>query len=280
MLSLITDLTERRHSEQALAVSNRELVQALQDNQRAREQVEAALEAKDHFLAMLSHELRTPLTPVLMSVRMLERNPDATPEIREGLRMVDRNVRVECRLIDDLLDLTRIQRGKLEILLEPVKLHVVIQRALEVAAPDFTAKLQRLNVSLEAAHTDLQGDETRLQQVVWNLLKNASKYTPEYGEIRVQTRNEKNKVILEIKDNGKGIKPDVLKRIFEAFAEGDPEQNREFGGLGLGLAISKAIVDAHGGTLLAQSNGHGLGAAFTVELPASIEGRKAPGASI
>jgi signal transduction histidine kinase len=237
------------------------------ENERVRRDLEAASKAKDHFLAVLSHELRTPLTPVLLAARMLGRRHDLPPDIRESLDMIRRNVRIEAQLVDDLLDVTRIERGKLEIVSEPVNLHTVIQQAVAVAENELQQKRQHLTVELKAANFEVTGDPTRLQQVMWNILKNASKFSPEEGEVRVATWNEQDRILVSFSDHGIGIAPEALSLIFDPFHQENLEITRQFGGLGLGLAIARATIDAHGGSLRAESPGRGAGATFIVDLP-------------
>ncbi len=233
----------------------------------AKEQAEAASRAKDHFLAVLSHELRTPLTPVLMAVRTLGLRGDLPEIVREGLSMIQRNVEIEVKLIDDLLDVTRITRGKLEIAHEEFDVHETIRNAVDVSRPDFEARQQNLEVSLEAEKHQIEGDRMRLEQAFWNLLKNASKFTPEKGEIRVESRNKGDYLLVTVSDAGDGIDPCVMAAIFEPFEQGSVDITRKHGGLGLGLAIAKAVVEAHGGELRAESPGRGKGSIFTIDLP-------------
>ncbi len=254
------DLTERKRHED-------ERTRLLAAEQTARADAEAASKAKDHFLAVLSHELRTPLTPVLMAAHVLLRDPKLPPAARAALEMIERNVRIEARFIDDLLDLTRITRGKLELARAPLDLRDTVRQAVEITAPDLAEKGQRLTVTLADAGHALTGDAARLQQVFWNLLKNASKFTPEGGSIRVVSRREPGRLVVEVADTGIGFEAGAEARIFDPFTQASEEITRRFGGLGLGLAISKATVDAHGGELRARSDGPGRGATFTVELP-------------
>jgi two-component system, chemotaxis family, CheB/CheR fusion protein len=254
-------------AEQELEKCRADLSQALQDNQTAREDLEAANQAKDRFLAALSHELRTPLTPIAVAVHALARRTDLPEPAREALEMIRRNVRLESHLINDLLDVTRISRGQLEIISEPIDLHVMIAGAVEICEADIRGRNQELMVSLDAALHRTEGDFNRLQQVVWRLLKNASKFTRSGGEIHVSSRSEASRFLMAVSDNGTGIEPEALQTIFGAFDHGNESVGREFGGLGLGLAISKAAVEAHGGILRAESGGRGQGATFTVELP-------------
>jgi signal transduction histidine kinase len=261
------DETETRQAQQALERSRQQLLEALKEKERAREEAVAASKAKDHFLAVLSHELRTPLTPVLLAAQLLARRDDLPADVYDSLEMIRNNVRIESQFIDDLLDMTRIAQGKVEIAREPVNVHDAIKRAVEITYSDLEAKRQRLVISLNAQRNEVTGDRTRLQQVFWNLLKNASKFTPEGGEIRIESRNENNRIAAVVSDQGIGIEPEALPLIFNSFKQASEQVTREFGGLGLGLAISKATVDAHEGTLRAASRGSNKGATFTVELP-------------
>ena len=259
-VKIFRDDTERREAREKLLL-------ALEETRRAREEAEAAGSAKDHFLAVLSHELRTPLTPVLMAAQVLGRRKDLPDTVREALEMIRTNVQLEAHLIDDLLDITRIARGKMEIIRKPVDMHAIIQQAVEISQPDFIGKQQTLTVVLEAPEHQFHGDATRLKQVVWNLLKNASKFTPEGGVIKVCTYNRSGRLFLSVKDTGIGIEPEAMTRIFDPFAQANVGITREFGGLGLGLSISKAAVRAHGGELHAESGGRGQGANLVAALP-------------
>ncbi|HWL75634.1 MAG TPA: PAS domain S-box protein, partial [Burkholderiaceae bacterium] len=269
LLKIFRDETGVREASEALARSESELTRALKDNQLARAELEAAGRAKDRFLAVLSHELRTPLTPVIMAVQTLSRRPDISEPAREVLEMIRRNVKIESHLIDDLLDLTRVTRGQFEVVVEPMDVHVAIQGAVEICEPDIRGKDQTLTVTLDAEAHIINGDFTRVQQVVWNLLKNASKFTRRGGAIRVSTSSGDTKCCITVADNGIGIDPTVLPTIFEAFTQGGEWVAREYGGLGLGLAISKATIEAHGGSIKVESKGSGSGSTFTVELPLS-----------
>jgi PAS domain S-box-containing protein len=237
------------------------------DNAGLYRQAAVANQAKDRFLANLSHELRTPLTPVLALISKMERASDLGAELRRNLAVVRRNVELEARLIDDLLDLTRISRGKVEIQPEVTSVHSVLRHALQICTADAVAAgLLRVETDLGAPEPRVWADGTRLTQVFWNLLSNAVKFTPPGGTIRVSTRIESGEVAVEISDTGNGIDPGVLPRIFDAFEQGSFDTARRFGGLGLGLAISKAILDAHGGSLTAKSGGRGQGTTFVVRL--------------
>jgi len=245
-------------------------------DQRAKQVAEAANKAKDQFIAVLSHELRTPLTPVLTMVQMLERDAALSVDQRESLQMVERNVVLETRLIDDLLDLTRISRGKLELHLGPVDLHALLPHVLRICESDWRGKQLRLALELRAAHHHVYGDAARLQQIFWNLLKNAIKFTPQGGSITVRsTQPQNDRLALTVQDTGQGIEPDMLPRIFNPFEQGNKGVTRLFGGLGLGLSIARNLVELHGGTLTAFSAGTGQGAAFTVDLPVALDAETA-----
>lgn len=248
-------------------LSRQALIAALLEAERARTEAEEACAARDQFLASVSHELRTPLTPVLMAAHLLAHNPEVPASAREALDMIERNLQIEARLVDDLLDFTRIHCGKLEVACEPVDVHEVISHALEVTSYDASRKNQQITVELEANCHEVSGDATRLQQVFWNLLKNASKFTPRGGSIHVSSRDDRSQLIVQVSDTGIGFEPALVARLFEAFTQGNREVTRRFGGLGLGLAIAKAAVKIQGGTLHAKSEGCGRGATFSVTLP-------------
>ena len=232
-----------------------------------RQELIGANAAKDQFLALLSHELRNPLSPVIAMVSELEANAPASAEVHHALEVIRRNVELEARLIDDLLDVTRIGKGKLQLNFETVNVHEVLQRAYEICREDILAKRLQMEFQLGAASTHVSGDPARLQQVFWNLIKNSVKFTPDDGRIVVATSNPSPAQIeVSITDTGIGIEPEKIGRIFNAFEQGQSSITRRFGGLGLGLTISKAMVDAHGGALAVASDGHDHGATFTVTL--------------
>src|SRR5215470_5548205 len=232
-----------------------------------RQELIAANAAKDQFLAQLSHELRSPLTPVIAMVGELEAEvPDSKP-VKEALEVVRRNVELEARLIDDLLDITRISKGKLQLSFEPISIHQILQRAYEICREEIDAKNLEVIFRLRAAHTYVDGDSARLQQVFWNLIKNSVKFTPEKGHISIETLNPApGKIEVRMIDTGIGIESETIGRIFNAFEQGQSDITRRFGGLGLGLTISKTLIDAHGGHIRVQSPGKNQGATFTVEL--------------
>ena len=252
------DITERKHNEEALRMAMLE--------------IERGSRAKDDFLAALSHELRTPLTPVLMMAADLASDPALPIEVRDQLAMMRRNIELEARLIDDLLDLTRISRGKLTIAPVPADIHQLIEHTAEIIRSDGLNKQVRIVFLLEAARHHALADPARLQQVFWNLIKNALKFTPTGGTITVKTRNDaEDWIVVSVEDTGIGIGADALPNVFNAFEQGDIAGQHRYGGLGLGLAISQAIVAVHGGTISAASEGPGCGATFTVALATVAE---------
>jgi PAS domain S-box-containing protein len=263
---VVTDLTQQRRGEAVLA--DRKLVDSLM--KQAKEAAEAANAAKDHFLAVLSHELRTPLTPALTMVQIMQADPGLSADQRESLAMISRNIELETRLIDDLLDLTRITRGKVELNLAPTDLHLTLKRVLEMCDSDIRGKQLRVNLALDARRPWVQADAARLLQVIWNVVKNAVKFTPQGGEITLATHDlADDHVVLAVRDTGVGIEADMLPKIFNAFEQGASDTARLFGGLGLGLAISRELVNRQGGTLTASSGGQGKGATFTLMFPST-----------
>jgi signal transduction histidine kinase len=234
-----------------------------------RQELIAANAAKDQFLAQLSHELRSPLTPVIAMVGELEAEvPDSQP-VKEALEVVRRNVELEARLIDDLLDVTRISKGKLQLSFEPISIHQILQRAYEICRNEIETKDLEVIFRLCAAHTYVKGDPARLQQVFWNLIKNSVKFTPEKGQITIETANPApDKIEVRVIDTGIGIEAEATDKIFNAFEQGQSDITRRFGGLGLGLTISKTLIEAHGGRIHVQSPGKDKGATLSVELKA------------
>lgn len=266
----------RERAAKEAAEARAALVEELQlreeELRNSREELKRANEAKDQFLAVLSHELRTPLSPVLAVVAEWCSRPQVPEELRRDLEMVKRNIDLEARLIDDLLDLTRIIKGKMEMRDDEVDLRDLLNHAVEICRESRTGP-DRIVTHDTATQTRVQGDAMRLTQVLWNLLRNAVKFTPEEGVVQVNLkpgqagRDGGNTVVIEVSDNGIGIAAEDIGRIFDAFDQGNRTVTRQFGGLGLGLAISKAIVDLHHGTLTAASAGRNKGATFTLTLP-------------
>jgi len=234
---------------------------------RARDAAEAASRAKDRFFATLSHELRTPLTPVLITAAAMADDQTLPEGTREIGRMIQRNVQHEVRLIDDLLEVSRIISNKLELARQPLDLHATIDECVSMCAPDAQAKGQQLSVDLRATRPYLVGDPARLKQVLCNLIRNAVRYTPQGGNISVETLDNDSRVRMIVRDNGIGMEPAKIELMFQPFEQSDRANGA--GGLGLGLAIAKGYVLAHGGTIRGDSDGPGTGSTFTIELPAS-----------
>jgi PAS domain S-box-containing protein len=236
---------------------------------KARADAEASSRAKDQFLATLSHELRTPLTPVAATLNMWDADESVPESLKRDIKMMRRNIDLEARLIDDLLDLTRITKGKLSLNLEPADLHDLLTSVVSIVRADAAARKIKITLDLHSPHHHAEGDPARLQQVMWNLLKNAIKFTPEGGQILVETREEDDgRVTFLVKDSGIGISQDSIPRLFRPFEQGSGTAGR-YGGLGLGLAIAKALVEAQGGMITAQSDGPGRGSTFAVTFPAT-----------
>jgi signal transduction histidine kinase/ActR/RegA family two-component response regulator len=223
--------------------------------------------AKDQFLALLSHELRNPLSPVIAMVGELEDMAPKSPQVQQAIEVIRRNVELEARLIDDLLDVTRIAKGKLQLSFEIISAHEILRRAYEICREEIAAKKLEAVFQLNARDVYVQGDPARVQQVFWNLIKNSVKFTPAGGRITIATQNTTpQEVEIRISDTGIGIEKEKIDKIFNAFEQGQTSITRRFGGLGLGLAISRAMVDAHGGRIRVQSPGKDQGATFTVIL--------------
>lgn len=250
------DITEQWHAQQRLL--------------EAKAAAEKANQAKDQFLAVVSHELRTPLTPVLLAIGKMESEPNLPPALHRDLAMIRRNIAMETRIIDDLLDLSRVANGKMALHRQEVDIHALIRNVVEMVAADAKANSLLIETDLLARNARANADSARLHQALWNLLKNAIKFTPADGRITIQTRDiAPGRLAITVRDTGIGIAPRSLPLIFNAFDQGDQGASRQFGGLGLGLAITKAIVEMHDGTITAQSDGPGQGACFTIELPAT-----------
>ena len=267
------DLAEELGRRAALAVDNARLYRA---SQEARSAAEKANRAKDEFLATLSHELRTPLTPILGWTVMLRSGTLDQAAIRRGLEVIERNVRAQTQLIGDLLDVSRIITGKLRLEVSRIALAPVVEAGVEAVRPSADAKEIALHVEVPPEVPTITGDPDRLQQVVWNLVSNAVKFTPQGGRIDVRLRGEGSSVSLSVTDNGKGIEPEFIPHVFERFRQADSTSTRAHGGLGLGLAIVRHLVELHGGTVHAESAGAGHGSTFVVRLPLALAGPEAP----
>jgi len=232
----------------------------------ARAEAEAANRAKDRFLAVLGHELRTPLTPVLAGVELLEQKINVNGEFNGTIEIIRRNIELEARLIDDILDLTAIAKGKINLDVGTVDIHATVRGALEIFKTEIAYKKLRVHTNLAAPQHFAQADDSRLMQVFWNVMKNAIKFTPDGGAIHIESANEAGKVLVRVSDNGIGIEPEVLPRIFDSFEQGVRRVQAGHGGLGLGLAISRAIVEAHHGQMEASSPGRNRGTVVTISL--------------
>jgi signal transduction histidine kinase/ActR/RegA family two-component response regulator len=235
--------------------------------ERARSEAEAANRIKDEFLATLSHELRTPLTSLLGWSSVLREARQDEAMLTQGLDAIDRNARVQAQLIDDLLDVSRIVSGKLNLDVRPLDFSSVVKAAINVVRPAAQAKSITLEYRARPGLGAISADSARLQQIVWNLLSNAVKFTPQGGKIEVQLKQEKSHAKVVVKDTGQGIEPEFLPRVFDRFRQADSSTTRSFGGLGLGLAIVRHLVELHGGTVSAESEGVGKGATFSAAFP-------------
>ncbi|HEX8150499.1 MAG TPA: PAS domain-containing protein [Pyrinomonadaceae bacterium] len=259
LVGISRDITERKRAEEARLELARE--------QAARAEAEAANRLKDEFLATISHELRTPLTAILGWAKLLADGQVSEGKAAGAFAAIYRNARAQAQLIDDLLDVSRVITGKLRIEVVPLDLAAVVEAAAAVVRPAAAAKGVALDVRLEAEALNIDGDPARLQQVVWNLLSNAVKFTPAGGSVEARVRRAGSQVEVAVGDTGQGIEPEFLPHVFERFRQADVGTTRRHGGLGLGLAIVRHLVELHGGTVTAESGGEGKGSTFTVRLP-------------
>ncbi len=266
-VTVIEDVTERVAREAELQAEVDARTQALAREKAAREEAEEANHLKDEFLATVSHELRTPLTAILGWSNMLLAGGLNDGARDRALEIIHRNAQSQNQLISDLLDVSRIISGKLRLDLRTVELSPIIEAAVEATRPAAEAKGVRLDTSLDPHAGPVNGDADRLQQVVWNLLTNAIKFTPEGGRIEVSSEIAGSRVEVTVRDTGIGIAPEFLPHIFDRFRQADPGTNRIHGGMGLGLSIVRQLVELHGGAIRAESEGEGKGATFTVSLP-------------
>jgi signal transduction histidine kinase len=261
----------RRESESALKESEEKYRSSFEREKAARQDAENAIRMKDNFLATLSHELRTPLNPVLLIASDAVVNPDVPPEIRQDFEVILKNIEVEVKLIDDLLDLSRVSHGKLNLKMRKIDAHVVLQEALQTVQNQILDKQIETTVDLKADQHMISADAVRLQQIFWNILRNAVKFTPENGQISIQTFAIANGggMGVTITDSGIGMTPEELSNVFLPFSQGEHVKNssKDYGGLGLGMAISRKLVEIHSGTIRATSDGRDRGAAFTIEFP-------------
>ncbi|MHC5599593.1 MAG: hybrid sensor histidine kinase/response regulator [Nostoc sp.] len=259
-VAFVLDITDRKLVE-------KECANLLERERTARQQAEIANKIKDEFLAVLSHELRTPLNSILGWSKMLRTRKFDEKTTNRALETVERNAKLQTQLIEDLLDVSRILQGKLNLNICPVNLVMVVEAALETVKLAAQAKSIQIQTIFDPTLGQVMGDSNRLQQVVWNLLSNAVKFTPTGGRVEIRLMEADKQAQIQVSDTGKGIPPEFLPYLFDYFRQADSTTTRTFGGLGLGLAIARKVVEMHGGNVQAESPGEGLGATFTVELP-------------
>src|SRR6185295_16712418 len=259
-ITLVEDVTER-------VIAERELRNQIAASEQARRLAEEASQLKDEFLATLSHEIRTPLNAVIGWTRILRTQPSVRSRAH-ALEVIERNAASQMRLVEDLLDMARIISGKLRLKIEPVSLVDIAKSAVDVVAPGAAAKQIPIELKLDDDLPAVSGDSERLQQVIWNLLANAVKFTETGGEIRVEIGRVGPNVRLSVRDTGQGIQPDFLPYVFDRFRQADASASRRHGGLGLGLALVRQIVELHGGAVGVDSRGVKQGSTFWVTLPA------------
>jgi signal transduction histidine kinase/CheY-like chemotaxis protein len=260
------DVTETRRAEE-------ERRQLLESERAARTASERMSALKDQFLATLSHELRTPLNAIVGWAQILRGARRGEADVQKGLETIERNARAQAQLIDDLLDMSRIVSGKIRLDIQPMDPRMFIEAALETVGPAAEAKGIRIEKRLDPARGMLSADPNRLQQVIWNLLSNAIKFTPKGGRVQVALTRAESHIEISVADSGIGIKPEFLPHVFERFRQADATTTRRYGGLGLGLSIAKHLVELHGGSVMCDSPGEGLGATFRVTLPLKLAER-------
>jgi signal transduction histidine kinase/ActR/RegA family two-component response regulator len=263
--SIDQSLTEAVHGYAEKVARDRE--ELLGNEHAARMEAETSNRAKDMFLATLSHEMRTPLNAIVGWISILRSKGSEDEDMVEGLAVIERNTKAQVQLIEDVLDVSRIVSGKLRLEMRPCELVEIINAGIDVVRPGAEARDITLDVQLDPAANRATCDATRIQQVIWNLVSNAIKFTPKGGKIRVTLARDKSSLQIEVSDNGQGISPELLPYVFDRFRQADSSSRRKFGGLGLGLSIVKHLVEMHGGTVEARSPGEGLGSTFIVRLP-------------
>jgi PAS domain S-box-containing protein len=259
-VAVVTDITDRKRAE-------REREQLLKQEKAARAEAQAANQSKDEFLTVVSHELRSPLNSILGYARLLRTRPSDVSQIKQTVEIIERNGRMQLQLIEDLLDTARIISGKLKLEVHPVALVGVVTAAIEAVRPAAQAKGIEMISDIDPRAGQITGDPGRLQQVVWNLLSNAIKFTPRSGRVELRMESVDHHIRITVSDTGKGIEPEFLPFVFDRFRQSDSSSARRFGGLGLGLSLVKQLVELHGGTVDAASDGPGCGATFRVMLP-------------
>ena len=261
------DASAQRNAERALEQQARERLELLEREQSARAEAERANRLKDEFLATLSHELRTPLNAVLGWSHMLTRRQLTPEQQKQALAAIHRNAQAQARLVDDVLDLSRIVTGRMALTSEPVDVSEIVRTTAESFTPAILGKRQDLRLDLGKA-AEVTGDPHRLRQITWNLLSNATKFTPDGGVITVRVSTVGGRVEVAVSDTGLGIDPGFIPFVFDRFRQADSSTTRGHGGLGLGLALVRHLAEAHGGTVAAMSDGLGRGATIRVTLPA------------
>ncbi|MBE9036225.1 response regulator [aff. Roholtiella sp. LEGE 12411] len=269
----IQDVTELTVQAQSYRQMRDQAIAESQQRRLAQEHAEATNRIKDEFLAVVSHELRTPLNPILGWAKLLRSGKVNPATVDNALATIERNAQLQAQLIDDLLDVSRILRGKLHLDWQPINLSFIVHAALETIHLAAEAKSLTIQVHIEEPISAVKGDPTRLQQVVWNLLSNAVKFTPANGRIELYLDDTDREVQLRVSDTGSGISADFLPYVFDSFRQADSTTTRSIGGLGLGLAITRNLVELHGGTITATSLGENQGSTFTLKLPIVKESR-------
>ena len=262
---------ERAHAELEQRVAERTA-----QLQIALERAHDAARSKEAFLSIVSHELRTPLNAIVGWARMLNAGPNEESFVRRGLAVIDRNAGIQAQLVEDLLDVSQLSAGTLRLTREPVDLVGVVSDAIEVVRPAADSKQVAISWHKPSSMVSMTGEPRRLQQIVWNLLSNAVKFTPSGGQITIKVTQEQSDATIEIQDNGIGIEPAFMPQLFERFTQGDSSSTREHHGVGLGLAIARQMVELHGGTISARSDGPGRGATFSVTLPMRAQRQTEP----
>jgi CheY-like chemotaxis protein len=265
----VFDATDRRQYEKELLQARRAAERATLVERAAREESERANRAKDEFLALVSHELRTPLSAILGWSQILRKRNTDNPDIERGLDIIERNTRLQVRLVDDLLDMSRIISGKIRLDVQRVDLANVVEAALEIARPAAQARGVQLQSILDSS-VMVSGDPGRLQQVFWNLLSNAVKFTPKGGSVRVVMERVNSHIEVSVVDTGQGMSPELIAHVFERFRQSASVDIHRTGGLGLGLSLVKNLVEMHGGSVAASSAGENQGAQFVVQLPVVV----------
>jgi CheY-like chemotaxis protein len=270
------DVSERRTAELEKQASIFERERLLESERAARSEAQRAARLKDEFVATLSHELRTPLNAIIGWVHVLQAGATDAKTLQQALDVIDRSAHTQAQLVSDLLDMSRILSGKMHLEVHSVEIASVLEAALETVKPAADSKQIEIDRTFEAV-PPVMGDSTRLQQVVWNLIANAIKFTPQGGRVNVVVRRVDSVAEIVISDTGVGIRPEFLQHVFDRFRQGDGSMTRQFGGLGLGLSLVKQLVELHGGSVTAESEGEGCGSTFRVRLPiGSVRSGRSP----